>query len=142
LTDVILRFVFSITFARLVVIIDSGYQVGRRRLHGSLALRLEQSITGILEQDQTLPGAGQTPAGHMGELFAFVRVDGLDADINRAERLPRPVVVQRKISGGARSPAGSATRLALASLFETWHARGLNPCQECLTLLHSRCPQI
>jgi transposase len=76
---------------------------------------------------------------HMGELFAFVfvRVDGLDADNNRAERLLRPVVVQRKISGGTRSAAGSTTRLGLASLFQTWHARGLNPFHECLTLLHS-----
>ena len=75
---------------------------------------------------------------HMGELFAFVRVAGLDADNNRAERLLRPVVVQRKISGGTRSATGSATRLGLASLFQTWHARGLNPFQECYTLLHSR----
>jgi hypothetical protein len=74
---------------------------------------------------------------HMGELFAFVRVDGLDADNNRAERLLRPVVVQRKISGGTRSAVGSATRLGLASLFQTWHARGLNPFQECLSLLLS-----
>lgn len=74
---------------------------------------------------------------HSGELFAFVRVDGLDADNNRAERLLRPVVVQRKISGGTRSAGGSATRLGLASLFQTWHARGLNPFQECLSLLHS-----
>jgi transposase len=75
---------------------------------------------------------------HMGELFAFVRVAGLDADNNRAERLLRPLVVQRKISGGTRSATGSATRLGLASLFQTWHARGLNPFQECYTLLHSR----
>jgi transposase len=75
---------------------------------------------------------------HAGELFAFVRVDGLDADNNRAERLLRPVVVQRKISGGTRSAAGSATRLGLASLFQTWHARGLNPFHECLALLHSQ----
>jgi hypothetical protein len=79
---------------------------------------------------------------HMGELFAFVHVDGLDADNNRAERLLRPVVVQRKVSGGTRSAAGSATRLGLASLFQTWHARGLNPFQECYSLLHSRCPQV
>jgi transposase len=74
---------------------------------------------------------------HQGELFAFVRVDGLDADNNRAERLLRPVVVQRKISGGTRSAVGTATRLGLASLFQTWHARSLNPFHECLALLHS-----
>jgi len=63
---------------------------------------------------------------HTGELFAFVRVDGLDGDKNRAERPLRPVVVQRKVSGGTRTPAGSVTRLGLDSLFQSWHARSLD----------------
>jgi|SRR5919204_1194760 hypothetical protein len=78
---------------------------------------------------------------HQGELFQFVRVPGVAADNNLAERCLRPRVVTRKISGGTRSPAGSRTRFGLDSLFETWHARGLNPFQECLALLHSRLPQ-
>lgn len=77
---------------------------------------------------------------HQGELFQFVRLPGLAADNNLAERSLRPRVIARKISGGTRSPAGSRTRFGLDSLFETWHARGLNPFQECLTLLHSRLP--
>jgi len=72
---------------------------------------------------------------HQDELFQFVRVDGLPADNNLAERSLRPVVVMRKISGGTRSPAGSATRMALASLFATWRARGLNPFHACFSLL-------
>jgi transposase len=72
---------------------------------------------------------------HQGELFQFVLVDGLAADNNAAERSLRPVVVLRKISGGTQSGEGSKTRLALASLFETWQARGLNPFEECLSLL-------
>jgi transposase len=78
---------------------------------------------------------------HQGELFAFVRVPGLDADNNRAERLLRPLVIGRKISGGTRSPAGTAAHMGLRSLFATWQARGLNPFQACLSLLHSRLPQ-
>jgi transposase len=69
------------------------------------------------------------------ELFQFVRLDGLPADNNLAERSLRPVVVMRKISGGTRSPAGSTTRMALATLFATWRARGLNPFQACCGLL-------
>ncbi|MGQ9684662.1 MAG: IS66 family transposase, partial [Anaerolineae bacterium] len=69
---------------------------------------------------------------HQHELFQFVRVDGLPADNNLAERSLRPVVVTRKISGGTRSPAGSKTRMALASLFATWRARDLNPFHACL----------
>ncbi len=72
---------------------------------------------------------------HEDELFQFVLVDGLSADNNLAERSIRPLVVIRKISGGSRSEEGSKTRMALASLFETWQARGLNAFAECLKLL-------
>ncbi len=72
---------------------------------------------------------------HEGELFQFVLVEGLSADNNLAERSIRPLVVVRKISGGSQSAEGSKTRMALASLFETWQARGLNPFEECLSLL-------
>jgi transposase len=72
---------------------------------------------------------------HEDELFQFVLIDGLSADNNLAERSIRPLVIIRKISGGSRSPEGTKTRMALASLFETWQARGLNPFDECLRLL-------
>jgi hypothetical protein len=72
---------------------------------------------------------------HEDELFQFVLVAGLSADNNLAERSIRPLVVIRKISGGSRSAEGTKTRMALASLFETWQARGHNPFNECLKLL-------
>src|SRR5262245_35127706 len=72
---------------------------------------------------------------HEDELFQFVLVTGLCSDNNLAERSIRPLVVIRKISGGSRSGEGTKTRMALASLFETWQARGLNPLQECHRLL-------
>jgi hypothetical protein len=79
---------------------------------------------------------------HQGELFQFVRVPGLSAENNAAERLLRPLVVTRKISGGSRTPAGTATRMALSTLFGTWKARGLNTFHACLSVLHSALPQI
>lgn len=72
---------------------------------------------------------------HEDELFQFVLVPGLSASNNLAERSIRPLVVIRKISGGSRGVEGTKTRMALASLFETWHARRLNPFAECLKLL-------
>jgi transposase len=72
---------------------------------------------------------------HQEELFQFVRVPGLPADNNLAERGLRPLVITRKISGGTRSPAGTKTRLGLASVFGTWVARRLNPFHACLTAL-------
>ena len=76
---------------------------------------------------------------HEDELFQFVLVEGLASNNNLAERSLRPLVVMRKISGGSRSGIGSKVRMALASLFGTWQARGLNPFTECLALL-SRAP--
>lgn len=76
---------------------------------------------------------------HEEELFQFVLVEGLSADNNLAERSIRPLVVIRKISGGSRSDEGTKTRMGLASLFETWHARHLNPFEECLKLLSQGC---
>jgi transposase len=72
---------------------------------------------------------------HEDELFQFVLVEGVRADNNLAERSIRPLVVIRKISGGTRSDEGTQTRMALASLFETWQARGLNPFTACVQLL-------
>jgi transposase len=69
------------------------------------------------------------------ELFVFVAVPGVPAHNNLAERSIRPLVVARKISGGTRSPQGSATRMGLASLFGTWMAQGLNPFRQCLATL-------
>ncbi len=72
---------------------------------------------------------------HEDELFQFVLIEGLSADNNLAERSIRPLVVIRKISGGSRSDRGTKTRMALASLFGTWRARGLNEYTACFNLL-------
>ena len=69
------------------------------------------------------------------ELFVFVAIAGVPSHNNLAERSVRPLVVARKISGGTRSPKGSATRMGLASLFGTWMAQHLNPFHQCLATL-------
>jgi hypothetical protein len=68
-------------------------------------------------------------------LFQFVLIEGLSADNNLAARSIHPLVVIRKISGGSPSTEGSKTRMALASLFETWQARRLTLFDEGLKLL-------
>lgn len=74
------------------------------------------------------------------ELFVFVAEPDVPADNNGAERSLRHLVTSRKISGGTRSPQGTATKMVLASLFGTWRARGLDPLQQCRRLLMS--PQV
>ena len=49
-------------------------------------------------------------------------------------------MISRKISGGTRSQQGAETKMALASLFGTWRAQGLNPLLACRELLVS--PQV
>lgn len=77
---------------------------------------------------------------HEGEMFRFVSDEGVPPDNNAAERAIRPLVTARKIGGGTRSPAGTETKMALATLFGTWAARGLDPHHECLHMLGS--PQV
>ena len=62
------------------------------------------------------------------------------SDNNAAERSLRHLVVSRKISGGTRSDEGSDSKMALASLFGAWRAKGLNPFLETHRLLIS--PQV
>jgi hypothetical protein len=71
------------------------------------------------------------------ELFVFVANPAVPADNNAAERSLRHLVTSRKISGGTRSGLGTSTKMALASLFGTWRARGLNPFLQCRQLLIS-----
>jgi len=74
-------------------------------------------------------------AKYLPELFTFVGDPALSSTNNAAERSVRPVVIQRKISGGTRSPEGTRTFTTLASLFGTWRARGLDPLVACRSLL-------
>ena len=69
------------------------------------------------------------------ELFVFVARPEVPAHNNLAKRSVRPLVIACKISGGSRSPKGSATRMDLFSLFGTWAAQGLNPFFQCLAEL-------
>lgn len=74
-------------------------------------------------------------AKYLPELFTFVADPAVPATNNAAERSVRPVVIQRKISGGTRSPTGTTTFTRLATLFGTWRARGLDPLTACRRLL-------
>ena len=77
---------------------------------------------------------------HLHELFVFVVDPLVPPDNNAAERSLRHLVTSRKISGGTRSAAGSAAKMALATLFGTWHLRGDNPLAACRALLLSPHP--
>jgi hypothetical protein len=74
---------------------------------------------------------------HLHELFVFVSDPRVPGDNNLAERSLRPAVIARKISGGTRSPKGSATRMGLMSLLGTWSAQQKPLLASCRNLLVS-----
>lgn len=77
---------------------------------------------------------------HLSELFVFVAQPVVPPDNNAAERSLRHLVTSRKISGGTRSPEGTATKMVNSSLFGTWRLQGLDPLLTCRRLLTQ--PQI
>ncbi len=87
------------------------------------------------EKGHPCQALGKRLVRHLDELFLFVVRPNLASDNNLAERSLRSLVVQRKISGGSRSSGGSQTTMRLATLFQTWSARGLSPLYECWRLL-------
>ena len=72
-------------------------------------------------------GRCQRITRHLGDLFGFGLDPAVPATTNAAERALRHLVVARKISGGTRSAAGTAAKMALASRVGTWRAQELDP---------------
>ena len=71
------------------------------------------------------------------ELFVFVSHPDVPSENNAAERSLKHLVISRKISGGTRSEQGTNSKMTLASLLDTWRAKGLNPLSESRHLLVS-----
>jgi transposase len=88
---------------------------------------------GVTEAPQR--GLCERISRHLAELFVFVEDPAVPPTNNAAERSLRHLVTARKISGGTRSPAGTATKMTLATLFGTWRLHGLDPLAECRALL-------
>jgi transposase/uncharacterized coiled-coil protein SlyX len=104
--------------------------------------RLECALLRVVEPyaaDQTAPQRvlSKRVVQFIKELFVFVSHPLAPPDNNAAERSVRHLVTERKISGGTRSPLGTAVKMTLASLFGTWRLRGLNPFFACRHLISS-----
>jgi transposase len=67
--------------------------------------------------------ANERLAGHLRrhrqQLFTFLRQPGIDATNYRAEQAIRPAVVNRKVWGGNRTPAGSVAQSILMTILAT-----------------------
>jgi len=67
----------------------------------------------------------------------FVADPAVPATNNAAERALRPLVIDRKISGGTRSEQGSRTRMILQSLVDTGEVRSQDPMAAMQALLQA-----
>lgn len=74
---------------------------------------------------------------HWSEWFTFLSYPGVKPDNNDAERALRSVVIQRKVSGGARSDWGGQLVAMMFSFLETMRLQGQNALTELFALLTS-----
>jgi transposase len=88
---------------------------------------LESRIKKLLHPCKTHP-ANERFARHLWnhwhQLFTFLRQPGIDATNYRAEQAIRPAVVNRKVWGGNRTPAGATAQAILMTILVTARQNG------------------
>jgi len=115
-------------------------QTARAEARGQLETKLLQLADHRLSTTGLARRVGNLIRRFSHELFTFIEHPDVPPDNNAAERTIRPVVVARKVSGGTRSPRGTATKMVLLSLFGTWSLRGHNTLDSCYQMLTSPLP--
>jgi transposase len=98
--------------------------------HGLLVAvgRLQARVEGLLEW--TLSNSANLKfqnhlANHHDELFLFLKHPGLEGTSWPADQASRPAIVNRKVFGGNREPAGARAQECLASIVATCVQRGV-----------------
>ena len=116
---------------------DQGLAVAR----GHLLARLGR----LIDSAPALPAARRF-AAHLAVEFpavlAFLWAPSVDATNWRAEHAIRPVVVNRKICGGNRTPRGAHTQHVLASVVRTARQRHVDPTDVFTALLRAPRPTV
>jgi transposase len=79
---------------------------------------------------------------HRGQLFTFLRHPELEATNWRAEQAIRPAVVNRKVWGGSRTPAGAEAQSILMSVLRTCAQQHRDPLAFVSRLLSGQRPHL
>ena len=91
--------------------------------------RLERRLDRLLEWNLSHPGNRTFQkhlAGHRDEILTFLYDPDMEATNWPAEQAVRPLVVNRKVFGGNRTPAGGHAQEVLGSVFATLAKRALD----------------
>jgi len=116
--------------------------------------RLEKRLDRLLEWNLSHPGNRtfqKHMAGHRDEILTFLYDPDMEATNWPAEQAVRPLVVNRKVFGGNRTPAGGHAQEVLGSVFATLAKRALgtlsfvshiirSPAAQRLGLIHQLLP--
>ena len=118
---------------------------GEISLHGAAVARghLMTRLLDLLAAPGTVPDCHRLAAHLTTELpavFGFLFDLTVDATNWRAEQAIRPMVVNRKVSGGNRSERGAETQEILSSIVQTARLRELDPRDVLVDLLRSPQP--
>jgi transposase len=114
-------------------------------MHGAAVARghLMARLLDLLAAPATVPDCHRLASHLTTELpavFGFLFELTLDATNWRAEQAIRPMVVNRKVSGGNRSERGAATQEILGSVVQTARLRELDPRDVLVDFLRSPHP--
>jgi transposase len=112
-----------------------GAAIARGRLFNELADLVNHPVRTPALQRFAAHLAVELPA-----VFGFLFDPTVDATNWRAEQALRPAVVNRKVSGGNRSPRGAATQQILTSVVHTARLRRLDTREVLVDLLRARQP--
>ena len=91
--------------------------------------RLERRLDRLLEGNLSHPGNRKFQkhlVGHRGEILTFLYEPDMEVTNWPAEQAVRPLVVNRKVFGGNRTPAGGHAQEILGSVFATLAQRALD----------------
>lgn len=127
--------------------IRDRYRVGEISAHGAAVARgrLTTCLLDLLDAPGTVADC-QRLAAHLTTelpaLFGFLFDLTLDATNWRAEQALRPAIVNRKVSGGNRSPRGATTQQILTSVIQTARLRDIDPREMLVDLLRAPQPTV
>lgn len=118
-------------FLRAALALRDRRDEGTISSHGLAVVRgrLEKRLDRLLEAKLSHPGNAKFHkhlVNHREEILTFLYEPDLEATNWPAEQAVRPLVVNRKVFGGNRTPAGGHAQEVLGSVFATWAQRALD----------------